>query len=157
MIEDIHWADAPSLETLIHLVLNAPGFGIGIITTLRSDAQSRTSAEGLNRERYSIDQELSRCSNFLRIELPGLSEDESASLLGTLTGFTVDATSSRDLYQLTKGSPLRLVDMARKATTVGDLQPRSVHRRLISSSTGWTVSATMICKSYNSARYLATG
>ena len=122
VIEDIHWADEPSLETLTHLALNEPGFGIGVIATVRSDDQSRASGTGPNREENFIEQDLSRCGNFLRIELGGLSKEESAELVGTLTDCSVDAANSTDIYQLTKGNPLRLLDVARRASTAGDLQ-----------------------------------
>lgn len=106
-LDDLHWADQPSLLLLQALARELAEVPVLIVGTYReievATDRSRADVLGsLNRERL-----------YERLLLRGLSDDESRDLLAASLGDTMTAELATRLFQRTEGNPFFLKEMAR--------------------------------------------
>lgn len=114
VFDDLHWADASSLELVLHLARKVP-LGPWLIATARPNEleEHRTlfkALEGLRRE-----------GRLTRVALEGLSENEVRTLVQTLSGADAPLFAHR-LAEATAGNPLYLLETLRHLFEVGALQ-----------------------------------
>ena len=108
VLDDLHWADATSLRVLAHL-LNAlvTRHRVAVVTTRRPrPTGSLAEAE--------VDEALAR-RHVTRLDLAGLSEDDTRTLVSAVSGTDVPAATAEDWRSRSAGNPFFLVELARAA------------------------------------------
>ncbi len=114
VVEDVHWSDAATRETLGFLVRSLRADQILVAMTLRSDE--------LHRRHPALPwlAELERTGRMQRIALARLSEDETAALLAAIEGLPTDPDAGRpDPSPLRRQPVLRRGAAARRGRAVG--------------------------------------
>ena len=107
VLDDLHWADKPTLLLLWHLIRHVPRTALLIVANYRDielegdDAFANLLAD-LRRER-----------DVTRLSLTGLSEDESGELLEDLAGREVARPLVAALHRETGGNPFFLEELLR--------------------------------------------
>ena len=133
VLDDLHWADAPSLRLLCHLARRLPDSRLLVIGTYREVEVTRghplTEALG----------ELRRERGFEHLALGGLSPPEVHALLEALAERRLDeteATLSQALWRETEGNPFFLEEVVRHLLETGrahweagrwSIDPNSLH------------------------------
>lgn len=112
-LDDLHWADPPSLRLLQFLGREVADAALMIVMTYREvdvrHDEARAEALGaLSRERL-----------YERIPLRGLSQDESIALLTSDLGAAPSALLARTLFERTEGNPFFLKELARDLVEQG--------------------------------------
>jgi DNA-binding CsgD family transcriptional regulator len=107
VLDDLHWADAPSLRLLEFLVPELAGSRVMLVGTYRPTELSRQhplsdALGGLARARHTA-----------RIDLGGLSAEEVRAFITAATGTQPPDWLSRSLYRQTEGNPLFLREIVR--------------------------------------------
>ncbi len=106
VIDDLHWADRPTLMLLRHLA-RAPGVGrlsiIGAYRGVERWSESYSAALANLRHERLVKQ----------IELAGLPERDTARLVGLRVGRAPTAEFSQALYEETEGNPFFIEEMLR--------------------------------------------
>ncbi len=110
-LEDIHWADGPSLRLLQTLALQRTSDRLLIVATHRDDEPDP------NRVTAGIFTDLERNGVGTRIDLPPLSEDDSARLLAALGEEPMAEGRTADLLRIAGGNPFFLEELHRHAAT----------------------------------------
>ncbi|HUO73531.1 MAG TPA: AAA family ATPase [Solirubrobacteraceae bacterium] len=111
-LDDLHWADRPTLLLLRHIA-RAPDQGRVLVlgayrsTEALSDGFADTLAE-LRRERLVT-----------QIEVRGLTEDETAELVGIRAGTVASRSFSHALHQETEGNPFFVEEIVRQLAEAG--------------------------------------
>jgi hypothetical protein len=119
VIEDAQWADESSRALLSFLTAHQQALGgVLIIVTYRSDELHR--AHPLR----PLLGGLGRLGWVRRIELPGLSRDESGELIGRILGGTPDSSVIDAVYRRTQGNPLFVEELLRADGQQGRKAPR---------------------------------
>ncbi len=119
MLEDCHWADAPTLLLLRHLVRSRPAGRMLLLATFR-DAEADLSpplAEALA--------DLRRSDDVVRIRLEGLSESEVAELVRNAAGAAADAAPAelaRAIHELTGGNAFLVCELWRDLVETGTVE-----------------------------------
>jgi DNA-binding SARP family transcriptional activator len=105
VLDDLHWADRPTLVALRHLLRGSQAAPLLVLGTYRDRGAGYDVAllEGLA--------ELRRERPIQRIELRGLGEDELATLARERTGRALSAGLVRTLYERTDGNPFFAVEL----------------------------------------------
>jgi tetratricopeptide (TPR) repeat protein len=107
VLEDLHWADVPSLELLVFLAPRLKNTSIAIVSTYRdADAvppQPLAAAVA----------DLAREPVVSRIRLGGLSEGEVGRLIAETTGAQPDTGLARALHARTDGNPFFVAELLR--------------------------------------------
>ncbi|WP_322937332.1 ATP-binding protein [Nocardioides bizhenqiangii] len=104
-LEDLHWADPLSLRVLRHLAAHTDTARLVVVCTWRRGTQVgplAEAAEALARRHATT------------LEVNGLSADETAHLLATITGDT-DPALATSVHQRTEGNPFFLIEYGRLA------------------------------------------
>ena len=120
VLDDLHWADRPTLSMLTHLAREVGRSRILVLGTYRdtdldrTHPLSRTLAE-LNREQL-----------FLRMPLRGLSADEVGTYLSGVTGIAPAAGLVARIHEETEGNPFFLAEVVNLMTEEGTLTADSV-------------------------------
>ncbi len=107
VLDDLHWADAPSLRLLEFLAPELAGSRVMLVGTYRPTELSRQhplsdALGGLTRARH-----------VMRIDLSGLSAEEVHAFITAATGKPPPDWLSRSLYRQTEGNPLFLREIVR--------------------------------------------
>jgi DNA-binding CsgD family transcriptional regulator len=107
VLDDLHWADAPSLRLLEFLAPELAGNRVMLVGTYRPTELSRQhplsdALGGLTRARHVT-----------RIDLSGLSAEEVHAFITAATGKPPPDWLSRSLYRQTEGNPLFLREIVR--------------------------------------------
>ncbi len=104
-LEDLHWADASSLRVLRHVVARADHGGLLVVATWRPAEEDGLSevVEALARRHAN------------RIELVGLTEAATTSLVEAITGAELDPDTANAARARTEGNPFFLIEYARLA------------------------------------------
>ena len=106
VIDDLHWADRPTLMLLRHLARSPRPGRLSIVGAYRSTEQS---SEGFSAAIANL-----RHERLLKqIELAGLPERDAARLVGLRVGRAPSADFSRALYDETEGNPFFIEEMLR--------------------------------------------
>lgn len=107
VLDDMHWADAPSLRFLRFLVPELASSCLLVIGTYRQNELSRSHplSDALG--------DLARAAHAVRLRLEGLGVDEARDLIANAVG-TVPATGLvRSIHAQTEGNPLFLREIVR--------------------------------------------
>lgn len=107
VIDDLQWADTPSLKLLEFIAQEVTNRAIAIFATFRDSE--------LSREHPLSDTlgDLSRRSGFNRVPMTGLNLVESSQLLAIASGKSLSSALVTQLHERTEGNPLFLGEMAR--------------------------------------------
>jgi predicted ATPase/class 3 adenylate cyclase/DNA-binding CsgD family transcriptional regulator len=107
VLEDLHWADAPSLRLLEFLGPEAGGNRLLLVGTYRANELSRQ--HPLSNTLGA----LARVPHAARIHLVGLNSDEVHHFIATAAGTAPPAWLARSLHSQTEGNPLFLREIIR--------------------------------------------
>jgi len=107
VLDDLHWADAPSLRLLEFLAPDIGDSGLLLVGTYRATELSRQHplSDALGA--------LARVPHVSRINLPGLSPDEVQAFIAAAAGTPPPPWLARTLHQQTEGNPLFLREIVR--------------------------------------------
>ncbi|MGI9184091.1 MAG: ATP-binding protein [Solirubrobacteraceae bacterium] len=112
VLDDLHWADRPTLTLLRHLARASRTGSVSILGAYR--AAERWS-EGFGAALAGL-----RHERLLRqLDIEGLSEPEALRLVGLCVGRPPSAEFSRALYQETEGNPFFIEEIVRHLTDAG--------------------------------------
>jgi DNA-binding CsgD family transcriptional regulator/tetratricopeptide (TPR) repeat protein len=114
-IDDAHWADAPSLRWLSHLAARIDDLPITLVLGTRSGP-----------DEPDIIGELRRYPACVRLELPPLSGEATAALVGEWLGGRAVPELGRAAYAVTGGNPFLLDALFKAADARGDADPDEV-------------------------------
>jgi class 3 adenylate cyclase len=118
VLDDVHWADKPSLVLLRHLLRSATPMRLLVLCTYRDTDLDRSHplADALA--------DFRRQPGVERLDLQGLDEDEVAGLMTKTAGHDLDATGldlARALYTETEGNPFFVGEVLRHLAESGVL------------------------------------
>lgn len=105
ILDDLHWADRPTLLMLRHVVRveeDAPLLILGIYRDTEREADLLEVLADLRREQF-----------FGTVRLSGLSEQEASELVSALGHRTLHADAGRALWRETRGNPFFLEEIVR--------------------------------------------
>lgn len=106
-LDDLHWAEAPTLSLLGHLLSSPEAPSLLVVGTYRASEvpadHSLAAAIADLRRDHPVD----------RISLSGLSEDGVAELVGDWMGLDTPAAFSRAVHERTEGNPLFVEELLR--------------------------------------------
>ena len=114
VLDDLHWADKPTLLMLRQMVRAAGESPLLIVATIRDTERPAALVDmlvQLRREHY-----------FDRIELTGLGEEDATALIGEFGPQGIPDHVNRALWEETKGNPFFLEEMVRH---LGSTTPKS--------------------------------
>jgi tetratricopeptide (TPR) repeat protein len=114
VLDDLHWADKPTLLMLRQMVRAAGESPLLIVATIRDTERPTALVDmlvQLRREHY-----------FDRIELTGLDEEDATTLIGEFGTQGIPDHVNRALWEETKGNPFFLEEMVRH---LGSTAPKS--------------------------------
>jgi DNA-binding SARP family transcriptional activator len=109
VLDDLHWADKPTLLMLRQMVRAAGESPLLIVATIRDTERPTALVDmlvQLRREHY-----------FDRIELSGLDEEDATALIGEFGPQGIPEHVNRALWEETKGNPFFLEEMVRHLGT----------------------------------------
>ena len=115
ILDDLHWADKPSLMLLEFVARELSGARLLLVGTYRDVELSR---------RHPLAQtlgELTRERLFQRVLLRGLSEDDVAQFIELTSGVEAPAGLVRAVYTQTEGNPLFVTEVVRLLVQEGQL------------------------------------
>jgi predicted ATPase len=118
VLEDLHWADRPSLLLLEFLARELGGSRLLVIGTYRDVEVSR---------RHPLSQtlgELTRERLFQRVLLRGLSQEDVGRFIELVAGITPPRGMVEAVYRQTEGNPLFVTEVVRLLVQEGSLTPQ---------------------------------
>ena len=110
MLEDGHWADAPTLQLLRHLARSVPDARLLVLATFR-DTEADVPAELADALA-----DLRRSDDVVRLRLGGLTDDDVAEFVRRSAGAEVDpalAELAHAIRELTEGNAFLLCELWR--------------------------------------------
>src|SRR5690606_13057542 len=113
ILDDLHWADTSTLKVLRLLAETAQAGRLMVVATWRADPPASAPLA-------EVAEMLAR-RHALRLELDGLSADETAALVGAVAAADPTRAQAEGLRERTDGNPFFLVEFARLARDRGDL------------------------------------
>jgi class 3 adenylate cyclase len=119
VLDDLHWADPPTIQLLRHLVRRFGDSPVTVVGTYR--ATELGEAHGLQ----ALLADISREESVTRIELAGLNEGEVTLLLGRITGQVLDEEGERLAHAIqreTAGNPFFIRELVRNLDQAGELE-----------------------------------
>lgn len=128
VLEDVHWADGPTLLLLRHLVRAAAGARMLLVATYRDSAGEMTPglADAL------VDG--SRTEGVVRIRLGGLSDDELGEFVRLAAGVAPTPELRTTIGELTGGNAFLLTELWRELVESGGIEARSTGASLARSA-----------------------
>lgn len=114
VLEDLHWADSPSLELLAALAAHLPTMAVLVIGTYRDDELDPVTALG------------SIVGGAERLWLLGLESTAIAAILSDVLGRPVTDDEVAEVERHTAGNPLFVTEAARLLVTGAPMAPRGV-------------------------------
>ena len=123
MLDDLHWADKPSLLLLEFVARELAGARLLLIGTYRDMELSRQHplAETLG--------ELTRERLFQRIVLRGLTQEDVSRFIEATSGITPPQGLVESVYQQTEGNPLFVTEVVRLLVQEGELTQERARER----------------------------
>jgi tetratricopeptide (TPR) repeat protein len=118
LLEDLHWADRPSLLLLEFLARELGGSRLLVLGTYRDVEVSR---------RHPLSQtlgELTRERLFQRVLLRGLSQEDVGRFIELVSGLTPPRGLVEAVYRQTEGNPLFVTEVVRLLVQEGSLTPQ---------------------------------
>jgi class 3 adenylate cyclase len=119
VLDDLHWADAASLDLLRHLVVTAAGLRVAVVATHRELDVSR------RHPLTALLAELRREPAVTRVGLGGLADGEVMELIEVAAGFELPPEGialAHTLCRETDGNPFFTVELLRHLSDTGVLQ-----------------------------------
>jgi DNA-binding CsgD family transcriptional regulator len=107
VLDDLHWADVPSLRLLEFLAPEITNIPLLLVGTYRATELSR---------QHPLSNTLgglARAPHVTRVNLPGLSVEEAQAFITAAAGTNPPAWFTRSLHQQTEGNPLFLREIVR--------------------------------------------
>ncbi|TAK73946.1 MAG: hypothetical protein EPO16_11665, partial [Dehalococcoidia bacterium] len=125
VLDDLHWADKPTLQLLQHLTRELPRLRVMIVGTYRDTDLSRTHplSEALG--------SLNRESGFLRIALKGLTRDEVGAYIQAAANVSPPARLVDKIFEETEGNPFFLSEVVNLMTQEGTLSEQSANEIVV--------------------------
>lgn len=125
VLEDVHWADAPTLHLVRHLVRAGADARLLLVATFR-DVEAEMSP--VLTETLA---DLARSEGVLRVRLQGLSDDEVAQFVQLATGSRAGRDVVAAIGALTDGNAFLLTELWRDLVDAGSVEigPNSVRLR----------------------------
>ena len=120
VLDDLHWADVPSLRLLRHL---ATGIGTARLLLLATYRDTETAGRDEFRAFLAA---LAREDAVSRIRLAGLTQDEVACQLAAITGSQVAAEVAAAVSRRTHGNPFFVAELGRFAGSGASGLPEAV-------------------------------
>ena len=121
VLDDLHWADGPTLAAIRHLVSTAaPGPYLLVATYRHTELQN---SEGLRELLATVGRE----TDVRRLALDGLERDDVAALMEAAAGHALDASGNHladRVHQDTDGNPFYVVELLRSLTESGAVRRR---------------------------------
>jgi predicted ATPase len=117
ILEDLHWADRPSLLLLEFVARELGGSRLLVIGTYRDVEVSR---------RHPLSQtlgELTRERLFQRVLLRGLSQEDVGRFIAMVAGITPPLGLAEAVHRQTEGNPLFVTEVVRLLVQEGQLTP----------------------------------
>ena len=112
VLEDLHWADRATLRALAHLVsTQADDLPLAVLTTRRPHPPPEGTAGDV--------EELWARHHAVRLDLEGLTREESRALVDVVTEQPVAESVLDDWHERSGGNPFFLVELARSGQTGG--------------------------------------
>ena len=156
VIDDAHWADAPSLELVRYLVRELHRTRLVLLVGHRSITGPWAAAW------TRVMSDLIREPLVERIDLTGLGRDATRELFASVTAAEPDDPLASRLYHLTRGNPLFVRELARSYADTGRLDPSAtligvIETRLsqLSEAAGATLGAAAVLGERYSVAVLA--
>jgi class 3 adenylate cyclase len=118
VLDDLHWADGPTLALLRHLVRRGTGMPVLVVGTYRDTDLSRTHPLAASLA------ELRREHAIERLNLVGLDESEVALMLTAAAGHAPPAPFARALQRETEGNPFFIEEIVRHLIETGTIVQR---------------------------------
>ena len=118
VLEDVHWADAPTLLLLRHLVRSAADARLLLVATFRDSVDEVT--PGLADALVDV----SRTEGVVRIRLGGLTTDEVGEFVRLAAGTAPTAELTATLAELTGGNAFLLTELWRELVESGGIVAR---------------------------------
>ena len=115
MLDDLHWADRPTLNLLQHMARELPSMRVLVVATYRDTELNRTHPLS---ETLAV---LNREGAFERISLRGLSQAEVTKYVAAVLQTEPQADLVRRIYEETEGNPFFLSEMVNLMTEEGTL------------------------------------
>jgi tetratricopeptide (TPR) repeat protein len=115
VLDDLHWADKPTLLMLKHVVRSSAGGSLLIVGTYRESELGRTHPLA------EILADLRRDETVTRLSLRGLGEGEVQGLIAALAGPEASAQLVRAVFSSTGGNPFFVGEMVRHLNETGAL------------------------------------
>jgi DNA-binding CsgD family transcriptional regulator/tetratricopeptide (TPR) repeat protein len=106
VLEDLHWADAGTLDVLVELAEVPAGSGLSVVATYRNDELPR-----LHRLR-SVRSELRRTGRLHEIVLQPITREESDLLAEDVAGTSLPPDVRQAIFERSDGIPFFVVEMA---------------------------------------------
>ncbi len=131
VLDDLHWADKPSLVLLRHLLRSATPMRLLVLATYRDTDLDRTHPLA------DVLADLRRQPGVERLDLQGLDEDEIAGLMTKTAGHDLDAPArdlARALHTETEGNPFFVGEVLRHLAESG---------AIVQVDGRWTAAATL--------------
>lgn len=118
VLDDLHWADKPTLMLLRHLARGPDTGQLLIVGAYRvTEATGNSLADALS--------DLRRVRALWQVDIGGLSETETAELIALQTGGAPSREFSRALHEETEGNPLFVEEIVRHLMEVNPHEPGS--------------------------------
>ena len=114
VLDDLHWADAPTLSLLRHVARATDGASLLILGTYRDTEVD---------ERHALARalaELRRARALDTLSLGGLAEDEVAAMISSQSGRAAPAEVARSIVDRTQGNPFFVEELLRDAAAGDD-------------------------------------
>jgi DNA-binding CsgD family transcriptional regulator len=107
ILDNLHWADPSSLRLLSFLAADLGAHRLMLLGTYRQTELSREHTLGESLA------DLTRYPGYQRLQLTGLSREETAQFLQSASGAAVLPEAMAEIYERTEGHPLFLVETVR--------------------------------------------
>ena len=120
VLDDLHWADRPTLQLLAHLAREIGRARIVVVGTYRDTDLDR---------RHPLSEalaEMNREDLFSRVGLHGLSENEVGDYVARTAGIEPNRALVRRIFEETEGNPFFLAEVVRLMTEEGTISATSV-------------------------------
>ncbi len=133
ILDNLHWADRPSLLLLEFLVQELSGARLLVVGTYRDIELSRE---------HPLSQtlgELTKEPHLRRIPLRGLAQEEVSNLTELVSGITPPQELVEAIHQQTEGNPLFVTEAVRLLLQEGELSDERVSSPRQDTTQGWTI------------------
>jgi DNA-binding SARP family transcriptional activator/class 3 adenylate cyclase len=116
VVEDIHWADTPSVDLLRHLTRATPEARVCLVTTCRDRS------EASQPELMTALSDLARLEGITRIDLAGLRTEDIAEFVARSSGTAVVGELPEAIDALTDGTPFLVCELWRALRESGSVE-----------------------------------